>query len=152
MIVPDVNVLVYAFKEVAAHHSAYRGWLLATVDGDEELGLLEPVLAGFVRIVTHPKVFARPTPTTDALAFVEALRGAPGSRDLRATDASWSRLAALAAQDRALRGNLLPDAFLASVALAHGGEVATSDRGFARFPGLRWFDPLDREGPAPKLS
>lgn len=147
MIVPDVNVLVYAFKEVTAHHAAYRGWLLATVDGDEELGLLEPVLTGFVRIVTHPKVFARPAPTADALAFVEALRRARGSRELRATDASWSRLVGLAAQDRALRGNLVPDAFLASVALTHGGEVATADRGFARFPGLRWFDPVEPAGP-----
>ncbi|MFZ6004429.1 MAG: TA system VapC family ribonuclease toxin [Actinomycetota bacterium] len=146
MIIPDVNVLVYAFKEVTPHHAAYRTWLLAALDGDEGLGLLDPVLTGFVRIVTHPKVFQRPAPTTDALAFVEALRLAPGSRELRATDASWGRLAGLARTDRALRGNLAPDAFLASVALAQGGRIATADRGYARFDGLRFFDPLDEQG------
>lgn len=149
MIIPDVNVLVYAYRLEADHHAAYASWLNDVVAGDEDLGLVESVLTGLVRIVTNPRVVPDPAPTVDALAFVDALRGAPRARDLGASDASWARLRLLSAQDRAIRGNLVPDAQLAALALSHGGRVATADRGYARFPGLRWFDPLDR---SPKLS
>lgn len=144
MIVPDVNVLVYAFKASAVHHEAYRSWFDDALGGDEDLGLVELVLVGVVRLVTNPRVFQVPAPAAEALAFVSALRTAPGARALAATDASWARMEDLAAQDRGIRGNLVPDAYLASIALAHGGRVATADRGFARYPALRWFDPADR--------
>lgn len=144
MIVPDVNVLVYAYRREAEHHAAYAAWLAEVVAGAEDLGLLDTVLVGFVRVVTNPRVFADPAPTADALAMVDALRGSPSARSLGASDASWSRLASLAAQDVSLRGNLVPDAHLATTAMVHGARVATADRGFARFPGLRWFDPVER--------
>jgi uncharacterized protein len=143
VIVPDVNVLVRAFKRESHHHDAYADWLHGVLVGAEDVGLVEPVLTGLVRLATHPRVFANPAPTGVALAFVEALRQAPASRHLPATDASWDRLGALAAVDVGVRGNLVPDAHLAAVALTHGGRVATADRGFARFEGLRWFDPLE---------
>lgn len=104
MIIPDVNVLVYAFKRESPNQDAYAQWLQDVVDGEEDLGLLDLV---------------------------------------QATDASWSRLTALAAGDRAVRRNLVPDSHLAAVALTHGGRIATADRGFARFSGLRFFNPLD---------
>lgn len=141
MIVPDVNVLVHAFKREAEHHDRYAAWLQERVNSDEDLGLLDSVLTGVARVVTHPRVFAMPAPMVDALAFVDALRRAPRARSLAVTDASWARLGLLAASDRHLRGNLVPDAVLAAVALSHGGTVATADRGFARFAGLRWIDP-----------
>lgn len=144
MIVPDVNVLVCSFKREARRHDEYAGWLNGVANGGEDLGLVEPVLTGFVRIVTNPRIFDDPAPTVDALAFVDALRGVAPARELPASDASWNRLGPLAAQDRAIRGNLVPDAHLAAIALSHGGRVATADRGFARFPGLQWFDPLDQ--------
>lgn len=144
MIVPDVNVLVHAYKREAEHHPVYAAWLQELVNGDEDLGLLDVVLAGVVRVVTHPRVFETPAPTVDALAYVEALRSAPRARSLPISAASWARVGLLAAQDRHLRGNVIPDGVLAAVALAHGGEVATADRGFARFPSLRWFDPVER--------
>ncbi len=144
MIIPDVNVLVHGFKESAEHHHAARAWLDDALAGEEDLGLVELVLVGVIRLVTNPRIFQEPASATEALAFVAALRTAPRARALAATDASWARMEGLVAQDRAIRGNLVPDAYLASIALAHGGTVATADRGFARFPGLRWFDPVDR--------
>lgn len=143
MIIPDVNVLVYAFRAEADHHADYARWLNDIVAGDEDIGLVEPVLAGVVRVATNPRLTTRIAPTVAALAFVDALRSARRARDLAASDASWARLGMLAEHDRGIRGNLVPDAYLAAVALTHGGRIATADRGFARFPGLRWFDPLD---------
>lgn len=138
MILPDVNVLVYAFRREASGHERYAAWLAAVVGGDDELALHDSSLSGFVRIVTNPRVVATPAPTQVALDFVARLRTARRSRWLGAGDLSWARLARLVQADR---GNLVPDAHLAALAIAHGCRVATADRGFARFPGLDWFDP-----------
>lgn len=141
MVLPDVNVLVYAFRREVAQHERYAAWLAGVVAGGDELGLHDHVLAGFVRIVTNHRVFATPAPTALALAFVGRLRQASRSRWLPAGAPSWAALEALVEHDRAIVGNLVPDAYLAAVALAHGCRLATADRGFARFPGLDWFDP-----------
>lgn len=144
MIVPDVNVLVYAYRRESEHHEAYAAWLSKTAGGEEDLGLLEPVLLGFVRVVTNPRVFADPAPSVDALGLIDALLAARAARMLPGNAASWARLRGFAAQDPGLRGNLVPDAHVAAVAHAHGARVATADRGFGRFPGVSWFDPVDR--------
>src|SRR3546814_15117461 len=129
MILPDVNVLVHAYRVEAPEHDGCASWLTDVVNGEEDLGLLEAALVGFVRIVTHPRIFALPSPTVDALAFVDALRRAPVARALEGSDASWSRLGLLAASDRPLRGNLVPDGQIAAVALVHAARVATRARG-----------------------
>ena len=141
MIVPDVNVLVYAHRQDAADHERYAEWLAGVLAGDDELGLVEAALTGFLRIVTHPRIFAEPATSEEALAFVTALRGGRQVRALAATDATWQHFADIAAVDRQVRGALLPDAWLAAMARSHGGRLATADRGFARFAGLHWFDP-----------
>jgi uncharacterized protein len=142
VIVPDVNVLVYAYHRDAAKHEQYTEWLADVVAGPEELGLVEAVLTGFLRVVTHPRIYADPAPSTEALAFVTALRGSKQARALPATEATWQLFADIAAADRQVRGVLVPDAWLAAMARSHGGRLATADRGFARFAGLRWFDPV----------
>lgn len=142
MILPDVNVFVYAFRREAEDHDRYSAWLGDTVTGAEDLALVEGVLTGFVRVVTNPRVFADPTPTPIALSFVEQLRASPPARALAATAAAWERLRDLAEGDRHLRGNLVPDAWLAALAVTSGARVATADAGFGRFPGLDWFDPV----------
>lgn len=141
MILPDVNVLVYAFRREAERHDAYAAWLAAMVAGGEEIALHDAALTGFVRIVTNPRIVPTPAPTRLALEFVARLRTARRSRWLPAGSACWTRLGELADRDRGITGNLVPDAHLAAVALAHGCRLATADRGFARFPGLDWFDP-----------
>lgn len=76
MLSPDVNVLVYAHREDVAGHTDYREWLERLVNGDEAYGLATIVLSGFLRVVTHPKVFVKPTPLADALAFAtQSIRG-----------------------------------------------------------------------------
>jgi uncharacterized protein len=142
VIVPDVNVLVHAYRREMADHPAYAAWLNAVVGGSEDLGLVEPVLTGFVRIVTHRRIFAEPAPTADALGFVLRLRSGRRSRALTATDAVWVTLAEFVDGDRNVHGNRVPDAWIASMAIAHGGTVATRDTGFRRFGGLRSFDPV----------
>ncbi|MGI5131672.1 TA system VapC family ribonuclease toxin [Pseudonocardia sp. CA-107938] len=140
MIIPDVNVLVYAYRREAELHDRYAGWLNRIVAGADELALPETVLTGFVRIVTNPRILATPAPTDDALGFVEVLRSGSRAHPCPATDTTWSRFSTLVAADRQIRGNLVPDAWIAALAASHGGTVATADRGFARF-GVPWFDP-----------
>ncbi|MEJ5868237.1 TA system VapC family ribonuclease toxin [Pseudokineococcus sp. 5B2Z-1] len=142
MILPDVNVLVHAFRREAPQHDAYASWLTEVVGGAEELALHDAVLSGLVRVVTNPRIFADPAPTSAALSLVERLVQAPRSTWLPSGSAVWRRLDGWAAQDLGLRGNLVPDALLASLAVTHGARLATADRGFARFPGLRWFSPV----------
>lgn len=141
MILTDVNVLVYAYRREADRHERYATWLADVVGGAAELGLVEAALTGFVRIVTHPRIMAVPAPTPDALRFVATLRAAPRARQLPATDATWALMAEWSASDPQLRANLVPDAWLAALARSHGARLATADRGFARYPGLEWFDP-----------
>lgn len=142
MILPDVNVLVYSYREEAPHHETYRSWLDAMLVSAEEIALTEIVLIGFFRIVTSPRVFAIPAPASSALEFVDRLRNSPRARAVTATAATWKRFADLARGDHQIRANLVPDAWLAAIALSHGSRVATADRGFSRYPGLGLVDPL----------
>jgi len=142
VILPDVNVLVHAFKRESPDHEGYRQWLQRTLEGSEDLALVDVVLLGVVRISTHPRIFRSPAPLTDALDFVQTLRRSPVGRPIVPSDAAWMELSALASADRMIRGNLVPDAFLASIAISVGARVATADAGFARYAGVSWFDPL----------
>lgn len=141
MILPDVNLLVYAFRREADGHERYAAWLAEVVAGGEEIALHDAALIGFVRIVTNPRAVPTPAPTALAIEFVARICAARRSRWLPAGPASWSRLGELVDRDRGISGNLVPDAHLAALALVHGCRLATADRGFARFPGLDWFDP-----------
>jgi uncharacterized protein len=141
VILPDVNVLAYAYRSEGERHAAYAGWLNGVLAGDEDLALADHCLAGFVRIVTNRRIVPDPAPTSHALSFVDALRGAARARSVASTPATWATFAELVAGDRGIAGNLVPDAYLAALAMSHGCRLATADRGFARFPGLDHFDP-----------
>ncbi|MBA2316051.1 MAG: type II toxin-antitoxin system VapC family toxin [Chloroflexi bacterium] len=141
MILPDVNVLVYAFHVGTPDHARYRRWLLGSVAAAEPLGLSELVLSGFVRVVTHPRVFAPPVPVAEALDFAETLRAQPNVVMLGPGPRHWEIFAGLCRQADA-RGNLVADAYLAALAIESGSEWITTDRDFSRFPGLRWRHPL----------
>ena len=143
MILPDVNVLVYAFRREAEHHERYAAWLAHLVAGADELALHDTVLVGVARIVTNPKIFADPAPMPVALDFLARLRAARRAHWLPSGDTAWTELERLCRQDRGLRGNLVPDTLLAALARAHGCRIATADRGFARFPGVPSFDPAE---------
>lgn len=141
MILPDVNILVYAFRESAAEHRIYADWLNGVREQGRELLLPDLVLTGFLRIVTHPHLPIPTVPIDRALAFTTALRSDQNSRGIDDSGAVWAQFARMAANDHGVRGNVVPDAYLAAVAISHKAQVATRDRGFGRFPGLRWFDP-----------
>jgi uncharacterized protein len=101
VVLADVNVLVYAHREDALHHAGCRQWVEAVVNGDESFGLSDLVLSGFLRVVTHPKVFAVPTPLADALEFAEQFAHAPTAwpwRQAPGTGASSGGFASMPAQ------------------------------------------------------
>jgi toxin-antitoxin system PIN domain toxin len=138
----DVNVLVYAHRLEADRHAEFRAWLDAARFGDEPLGVSDLVLAGFVRVVTHARIFKEPTPPDTALRFARLLREAPSTVALEPGERHWSIFERLCSAVAA-RGNTVPDSFLAALALERGATWYTADRGYARFPGLRWRHPLD---------
>jgi toxin-antitoxin system PIN domain toxin len=139
----DVNVLVYAHRSDAEDHDAFRTWLDTARQADEPLGVSDMVLSGFIRIVTHPRVFTDPTPAEQAWAFAEAVRSSPAAVRLAPGTRHWDIFRHLCVVTRA-RGNLVPDAFLAAVAIESNATWMTADRGFGRYPGLRWAHPLDQ--------
>ena len=141
MVLPDVNVLVYAHRQDSPHHAGCRKWMEAVVNGNESYGLSELVLSGFVRVVTHPKVFTRPSPLADALEFTEQLRGGQNCIPVAPGRRHWEIFRALCVEAGA-RGNLVPDAYLAAMAIEAGCEWITTDHDFSRFKGLRWRHPL----------
>ena len=139
----DVNVLLYAFRDAAPDHAKYRSWLESAVTADEPLGVSELVLSSFVRIATHPRVFDPPATVNQALGFANALRSAPNAVTVAPGSRHWSLFEQLCRRGDA-RGNLVSDAYLAALAVESGCELVTTDRDFARFPGLRWRHPLER--------
>jgi toxin-antitoxin system PIN domain toxin len=141
MLLPDVNVLVYAFREDTDRHVEYRRWLEALLEGAEAYGVSDLVLSGFLRVVTHPRVFARPAPLRKAADFAAAVRGQPNAVALSPGSRHWAIFLDLLAKSDA-RGNLVPDAYLAALAIETGSEWITTDRDYTRFPGLRWKHPL----------
>ncbi len=141
MIIPDVNVLVYAARDDLERHAEYREWLIRAMHGPEAVGLSELALSGVVRVLTHARVFNPPMPIVDALAFTDALRAQPRAVALRPGERHWSLFTALC-RDGDARGNLVADAYHAALAIEAGAEFITTDRDFARFPGLRWRPPF----------
>ena len=140
MIAPDVNVLVDVFREDSVHHARVASWWREEVNGESTIALFELVLAGFVRVVTHPRIFARPAPLSAALSVVDAHVRQANAMVLRPGARHWGIFARLCAAADA-RGALVADAYLAALALEHGCAWITSDRDFARFPGLDWRAP-----------
>ena len=141
MILTDVNVLVYASRPADELQERVRDWLQQTIDGPEAFGVSDLVLSGFLRIVTHPRAFKQPTSTSDAMRFVATLRDRPNAVRITPGPRHWTIFSGLCEAPE-VRGNLVPDAYLAALAIESGSEWITADRGFARFAGLRWRHPL----------
>ena len=141
MIVPDVNLLLYAYRRELPNHEAAWQWWTGLLDGDEEVGIPWSVVVSFLRLTTNPRTMAPPTTIFEAIdcvqswfehSHVEIL--APGRNHL-------GYLVDLLEAVQ-VGGNTVPDAHIAAVALENDAEVHTNDRGFRRFPGLRWHNPL----------
>lgn len=141
MILPDVNVLVIAHRADQDDHEPVRQWLEAEVNSQRPFALADVAGAGFLRIVTNPRIYHQPSSLETAIAFVDGIVARQNCVPVRAGARHWPILRDLL-RDADARGNLVPDAHLAAIAVEHGATVATRDRGFARFPGLAWIDPL----------
>ena len=142
MILPDVNVLVRAFREDAPGHESSRRWLERALAGEAAFGLSDLVLSGFLRVTTHPRIFDPPTPLAKALEFAEVLRARQNVVLLSPGRRHWKVFTRLC-RDADASGNLIPDAYLAALAIESGSEWITTDSDFGRFPGLRASSPAD---------
>lgn len=137
----DANLLLYAIDSRSPRNEVAARWLEETLDGDRRVGLPWQTIGAFLRIATHPRVTVNPLTGADAWDFVDRWLAAPPVWIPPATERTAAILARLVAGTPAT-GNLVPDAQLAALAIEHGLEVLTADTDFARFPEVRWRDPL----------
>jgi toxin-antitoxin system PIN domain toxin len=141
VILVDANVLVYAATSSLAQHARARTWLDDRLNGPAPVGLPWPSLLAFVRLVSNPRVFERPRPLGDAWGQVEAWLACAPAWVPQATDRHREVLGHLL-RSAVSRSDLVADAHLAALALEHGLVLCSTDGDFARFPGLRWENPL----------
>jgi toxin-antitoxin system PIN domain toxin len=141
MLLFDVNVLVYAHREDAADHARYRRWLEQALGSEAAYGVSEIVLCGFVRIVTHARIFRQPSALEKALAFASEIRDRPNAVAVVPGERHWDVFTRLS-RDHGVKGSLVSDAYFAALAIESGCEWVTADRDYARFAGLRWRHPL----------
>jgi len=141
MIIPDINLLVYAYNRDAPHHIPARSWWQGLMENTQAVGIPWVVCLGFLRLMTNRKIFEKPLEASEALSHikdwivrpqVQILQ--PGPRHLQILE-SFS-------QNRLLSSALVTDAHLAALAIEHQSELHSNDTDFDRFPGLRWRNPL----------
>ena len=141
MIIPDVNLLLYAEIDAFAEHRPARAWWERTLNGKELVGIPAVSLFGFLRLSTNRRVFAEPLRVEDAIARVRAWLACPGASFLppgpKHLDLAFGLLTQLGAA-----GNLTTDVQLAAHAIEQQAELCSSDVEFGRFQGLRWVNPL----------
>ena len=137
----DANLLLYALDRGSPRHAAARSWIEEQLSGQETVGLSWSVLLAVLRLSTSPRVFERPLSLGRAFDVVNAWLAQPGVVVVHPGD----RHAAVMRQlldPLGTAGNLVTDAHLAALAIEHGAELCSCDTDFARFPGVRWLDPL----------
>jgi hypothetical protein len=141
MILIDANVLLYAYDPSSPHHQAARVWFETAISKPGNIGLAWMTLFAFVRIGTSPRPLEHPLSTTEALAIVSRWLETPTVTILHPGERHWGILRDSMTKGQA-HGPLIMDAHLAALAIEHGATLATTDRDFARFPGLRISNPL----------
>ncbi len=141
MIVLDANLLVYAYDASSSRHERARSWLEEALGGDEAVGFPLISLLAFVRVCTNPNLFEDPLTVAEAVGIVPSWLAQPSAGVTEPTDRHWDVLESICAAGQA-RGPLIMNAHLAALAMEHGATLCTTDRDFARFPGLRFADPL----------
>ena len=144
MLFLDVNVLVGAQRNDESPNSqTMRRWLEDALAGHQPIGISELALSAMVRLVTHPRLFEQPSAPSEAIAFADALLAAPQVTVVRPGGRHWAIFSELITEHR-LRGNDVPDAYYAAIALEQGATIVSADRGFRRF-GIRILDPTAEE-------
>jgi hypothetical protein len=146
MLLPDVNVLIYAHRKDADDHAEYAAWLRGLVESPAPFAMSELVLVGFLRIVTNSRAFRVPTPPDVALDFVDEICAQSGCRLVRPEQRHLQIFRALY-QATGATGARIADLQHAAIAMEHGCEWVTCDADFARIPDLRWRHPLQASAP-----
>jgi hypothetical protein len=142
MMLLDTNVLIYAHRRDSQQHEDYRDWVQKIIDGPAPYAVSDQALMGMIRIVTNPSVYRHPALTQEALAFADQFRNQSHAHVISPGPHFWSIFAGLC-REAGATANLIPDAYLAALALEHGCEFVTADGDFRRFPGLRFRHPLN---------
>ncbi|HET7676464.1 MAG TPA: type II toxin-antitoxin system VapC family toxin [Candidatus Limnocylindrales bacterium] len=136
----DANVLIYATDETSPQHGKAREWLDAALSGQEAVGFAWVAVLAFLRLATHPAVFAHPLRTAEAMDSIRAWLAQPAAVAVEPTARHVDILAALLAES-GTAGNLVNDAHLAALAVEHDAVLVSFDADFGRFRGLRWMRP-----------
>jgi uncharacterized protein len=141
VIILDANILLYAYDSASSHHAAARAWIEQVFAGPEPIGLPWQTAAAFLRIITHPRLPGERFTVEEAVQVVDRWLEQPNLRPLSPGEDHWRLLRQMAVEGQAA-GALISDAHLAALTIEYGGVLHTTDRDFARFPGLRWTNPL----------
>jgi hypothetical protein len=147
VIIPDLNLLLYACDASSPFHAAASAWWQSCLAGTEPVGLPHVVVFGFVRLATSARVFLQPMTPAEAAGHVRAWLEQPPVQLLEAGPDHVRQVLALL-EGVGTAGNLVTDAQLAALALDHDAVLHTTDADFTRFQGLRWFNPLTATGSA----
>lgn len=140
MILPDVNVLVYAFRADAPLHEASRSWLRRVIEAPSRFGMSPLVLSAVIRVTTNARAYEPPSAPDDAIGYCEDLLGQPHCQQVDPGPRHWNIFNGLCTATGTM-GPRVTDAWFAALAIEWGCEWITFDRGFARFPGLKWSIP-----------
>jgi len=141
VILVDANILIYAHVSSFAQHSRTRNWLDERLNGSAPVGLPWPSLLAFARLVTNPRVFEHPESTLEAWQQVVAWLQCENVWIPQPTERHREVLSDLLGLP-GIYGNLVPDAHLAALTIEHGLMLCSTDGDFARFPNLRWLNPI----------
>jgi uncharacterized protein len=142
MIAPDANLFIYALDPISPFHRKSRQWLESALSSTQEpIGIPALSVYGLIRFVTNPRLAPTPLSFKQATAIIDSWLELPHVQILYPGNRHWSLLKQLGAETRAT-GNFTTDVALAAIATEHGAIVYTNDRDFARFPNVRWHNPL----------
>jgi hypothetical protein len=142
LIAPDANLLIYAHQPSSPFHNRAKVWFEQMLSSSEPVGIPSVSVYGFLRFMTNPRFQPHPVTFGAASAAVDGWIAATSVRILYPGDRHWQILRELGSKVH-IRGGLVTDAVLAAIAIEHSAIVHTNDRDFARFPGLRWHNPLE---------
>jgi toxin-antitoxin system PIN domain toxin len=144
MSIPDINVLLYAVDNTSLSHEPCFQWLNAALNSDEQVGFTWHVITGFVRLSTNPKVAQHPLTTSQAFSYVESWLSRPRTLILVPKQNHLATFRGFL-EKAGTAGNLTSDAHLAAFAVDYHGEIISCDSDFAQFPGLKWFNPINKQ-------
>jgi toxin-antitoxin system PIN domain toxin len=142
MLIPDINILILSHRPDEPNGTSITDWLSRQLLNDEPVGLADAVWSGFLRICTNPRIYSDPSPIAIALAFLDDVFSAPATMRVHPGRRHYQIFTELC-RTANVRGDRVPDAYLAALAIETGATFITMDRDFGRYPGLKWRHPLE---------